>query len=175
MFCTYCSSHDKISYNFSLCILILMQSPNTQLQNATRFPLIFIKRHFASVVMLCGFMSFLFLKTHLNLIETTYWVVSFSLPSALCRAVSREAARKRRRVESDVFGDLSRLLPLQPSVRAHLDKPSVIRLTLSYIRTHTLFKGTNRHHAHIACTQASVLTPSPVKRRVSKSYKTGHD
>ncbi|XP_070708016.1 endothelial PAS domain-containing protein 1 [Pempheris klunzingeri] len=57
------------------------------------------------------------------------------------RAISREAARRRRRVESDVFGDLSRLLPLQPSVRAHLDKPSVIRLTLSYIRMHTLLLG----------------------------------
>nr|XP_046232934.1 endothelial PAS domain-containing protein 1 [Scatophagus argus] len=57
------------------------------------------------------------------------------------RAISREAARRRRRVESDVFADLSRLLPLQPSVRAHLDKPSVIRLTLSYMRTHTLLKG----------------------------------
>ncbi|XP_008297683.1 endothelial PAS domain-containing protein 1-like [Stegastes partitus] len=56
------------------------------------------------------------------------------------RATSREAARKRRRVESDVFGDLSRLLPLQPSIRTHLDKPSVIRLTLSYIRMHTLLK-----------------------------------
>ncbi|KAM9425822.1 endothelial PAS domain-containing protein 1 [Pholidichthys leucotaenia] len=50
----------------------------------------------------------------------------------------REAARRRRRVESDVFGDLSRLLPLQPSIRANLDKPSVIRLTLSYIRMQTL-------------------------------------
>ncbi|XP_010733559.2 endothelial PAS domain-containing protein 1 [Larimichthys crocea] len=57
------------------------------------------------------------------------------------RAISREAARRRRRVESDVFGDLARLLPLQPSVRAHLDKPSVIRLTLSYIRTQTLLRG----------------------------------
>ncbi|KAM3591464.1 uncharacterized protein V6R79_002317 [Siganus canaliculatus] len=57
------------------------------------------------------------------------------------RAISREAARRRRRVESDMFGDLSRLLPLQPSVQAHLDKPSVIRLTLSYMRTHTLLKG----------------------------------
>uniref|UniRef100_A0A673AWM3 Endothelial PAS domain protein 1b n=1 Tax=Sphaeramia orbicularis TaxID=375764 RepID=A0A673AWM3_9TELE len=55
---------------------------------------------------------------------------------------NREAARKRRRVESDVFGDLSRLLPLQPSARAHLDKPSVIRLTLSYIRLNALLKGT---------------------------------
>uniref|UniRef100_A0A3P9B1Q6 Endothelial PAS domain-containing protein 1-like n=1 Tax=Maylandia zebra TaxID=106582 RepID=A0A3P9B1Q6_9CICH len=59
----------------------------------------------------------------------------------LVQAISREAARRRRRVESDVFGDLSRLLPLQPSVRAHLDKPSVIRLTLSYIRMHTVLKG----------------------------------
>ncbi|XP_075999709.1 endothelial PAS domain-containing protein 1 [Genypterus blacodes] len=57
------------------------------------------------------------------------------------RAVSREAARRRRRVESEVFGDLSRLLPLHPSVQTHLDKPSVIRLTLSYIRIHTLLKG----------------------------------
>ncbi|XP_039990788.1 endothelial PAS domain-containing protein 1 isoform X2 [Xiphias gladius] len=57
------------------------------------------------------------------------------------RAISREAARRRRRVESDVFGDLSRLLPLQPAIRSNLDKPSVIRLTLSYIRMQTLLKG----------------------------------
>ncbi|KAM9715919.1 endothelial PAS domain-containing protein 1 isoform 2-T2 [Menidia menidia] len=67
------------------------------------------------------------------------------------RAISREAARRRRRVESDVFRDLSRLLPLQPSVRAHLDKPSIIRLSLSYIRMHTLLKetvGTNAEAKH---------------------------
>uniref|UniRef100_A0A3Q3WYY4 Endothelial PAS domain protein 1b n=1 Tax=Mola mola TaxID=94237 RepID=A0A3Q3WYY4_MOLML len=60
------------------------------------------------------------------------------------KAISREAARKRRRVESDMFGDLSRLLPLPPSVRVHLDKPSIIRLTLSYIRAHArvLDRGT---------------------------------
>ncbi|KAI9546879.1 hypothetical protein NQZ68_022825 [Dissostichus eleginoides] len=57
------------------------------------------------------------------------------------REISREAARRRRRVESEVFEDLSRLLPLQQSVRDHLDKPSVIRLTLSYIRMHTLLTG----------------------------------
>ncbi|XP_021167115.1 endothelial PAS domain-containing protein 1 isoform X2 [Fundulus heteroclitus] len=58
------------------------------------------------------------------------------------RAISREAARRRRRVESDVFGDLSRLLPLQASVRAHLDKPSIIRLTLSFIRMQALLRET---------------------------------
>ncbi|XP_034715362.1 endothelial PAS domain-containing protein 1 [Etheostoma cragini] len=57
------------------------------------------------------------------------------------RVISRDAARRRRRVESEVFADLSRLLPLQQSVQDHLDKPSVIRLTLSYIRMHTLLKG----------------------------------
>ncbi|XP_058476746.1 endothelial PAS domain-containing protein 1 [Solea solea] len=67
------------------------------------------------------------------------------------RAISREAAKKRRQVESDVFGDLSRLLPVQPSVQANLDKPSIIRLTISYIRMHTLFKvntGTNAETSH---------------------------
>ncbi|KAM7381411.1 hypothetical protein PAMA_012304 [Pampus argenteus] len=57
------------------------------------------------------------------------------------RAISREAARRRRRVETDVFGHLSSLLPFQPSIRTHLDKPSVIRLTLSYMRMHTVLKG----------------------------------
>uniref|UniRef100_A0A3Q3IQ40 PAS domain-containing protein n=1 Tax=Monopterus albus TaxID=43700 RepID=A0A3Q3IQ40_MONAL len=44
--------------------------------------------------------------------------------------ISREAARRRRRIESDVFRDLSRLLPLQLSAQTHLDKPSIIRLSL---------------------------------------------
>lgn len=66
------------------------------------------------------------------------------MESSLRREVSREAARKRRRVESHVFADLCRLLPLQPSVRQTLDKPSVIRLTLSYMRAHALFKGSAR-------------------------------
>ncbi|XP_044033866.1 endothelial PAS domain-containing protein 1 isoform X2 [Siniperca chuatsi] len=68
------------------------------------------------------------------------------------RAISREAARRRRRVESDIFGDLSRLLPLQPSVRTHLDKPSIIRLALSYIRMHTVLKGNTRTKAEASHT-----------------------
>ncbi|XP_051928299.1 endothelial PAS domain-containing protein 1-like isoform X2 [Hippocampus zosterae] len=56
------------------------------------------------------------------------------------RAISREAARKRRRVESEVFADLCRLLPLRASVRGHLDKPSVIRLALCYIRLKALLQ-----------------------------------
>lgn len=43
-----------------------------------------------------------------------------------------------------MFADLCRLLPLPPSVTRTLDKPSVIRLTLSYMRTGALFKGSAR-------------------------------
>ncbi|XP_057681585.1 endothelial PAS domain-containing protein 1-like [Corythoichthys intestinalis] len=57
------------------------------------------------------------------------------------RALYREAARKRRRVESDTFADLSSLLPLRASVRAHLDKPSVIRLAICYMRLQALLRG----------------------------------
>ncbi|XP_042364044.1 endothelial PAS domain-containing protein 1 [Plectropomus leopardus] len=79
------------------------------------------------------------------------------------RAISREAARRRRRVESEVFGDLSGLLPLQPSVRAHLDRPSVIRLTLSYIRVHALLRGT-KAEASRAVTNAQVTDDGEERR-----------
>ncbi|CAL8282749.1 unnamed protein product [Merluccius merluccius] len=54
------------------------------------------------------------------------------------RAISRDAARSRRKKEADVFTDLSLLLPLAPDLLAHLDKPSVLRLTISYMRTRGL-------------------------------------
>lgn len=75
------------------------------------------------------------------------WAETNPRPPDLRRATSREAARKRRRVESDIFGDMSRLLPLQPSISQRLDKPSIIRLTLSYIRAHALLKGSVHAHA----------------------------
>ncbi|XP_028989744.1 endothelial PAS domain-containing protein 1 [Betta splendens] len=65
------------------------------------------------------------------------------------RAISREAARRRRRVESDVFADLCRLLPLQASVRAHLDKPSIIRLSLSHMRLQALLRGAAGRNAEV--------------------------
>lgn len=97
---------------------------------------------------------------------------------AFCRVISREAARRRRRVESDVFGDLSRLLPLQPSIRAHLDKPSVIRLTLSYIRMQALLKGEqscsffhlNQHHSIFSITFNCMKTFSQQKLKCNKKF-----
>ncbi|XP_072533378.1 hypoxia inducible factor 1 subunit alpha a [Salminus brasiliensis] len=51
---------------------------------------------------------------------------------------SRDAARCRRGKEAEVFYELSRELPLPHSLTSNLDKASVIRLTLSYLRLRSL-------------------------------------
>uniref|UniRef100_A0A8C5AVN3 Hypoxia-inducible factor 1-alpha n=2 Tax=Gadus morhua TaxID=8049 RepID=A0A8C5AVN3_GADMO len=47
---------------------------------------------------------------------------------------SRDAARCRRGKESEVFYELAQELPMPHSVRANLDKASIMRLTISYLR-----------------------------------------
>uniref|UniRef100_A0A671LS05 Hypoxia-inducible factor 1-alpha n=1 Tax=Sinocyclocheilus anshuiensis TaxID=1608454 RepID=A0A671LS05_9TELE len=51
---------------------------------------------------------------------------------------SRDAARCRRGKESEVFYELARELPLPHSVTSNLDKASVMRLALSYLRLRKL-------------------------------------
>ncbi|ETE64108.1 Hypoxia-inducible factor 1-alpha [Ophiophagus hannah] len=51
---------------------------------------------------------------------------------------SRDAARCRRSKESEVFYELAHQLPLPHHVSAHLDKASVMRLTISYLRMRKL-------------------------------------
>ncbi|XP_029454014.1 hypoxia-inducible factor 1-alpha [Rhinatrema bivittatum] len=46
---------------------------------------------------------------------------------------SRDAARCRRGKESEVFYELSHQLPLPHNVTSHLDKASIMRLTISYL------------------------------------------
>lgn len=51
---------------------------------------------------------------------------------------SRDAARCRRGKESEVFYEMAKELPLPHSVTSNLDKASVMRLTLSYLRLRKL-------------------------------------
>uniref|UniRef100_A0A8C7XKJ2 Hypoxia-inducible factor 1-alpha n=1 Tax=Oryzias sinensis TaxID=183150 RepID=A0A8C7XKJ2_9TELE len=51
---------------------------------------------------------------------------------------SRDAARCRRGKESEVFYELAKLLPLPHNVSSSLDKASVMRLTISYLRMRKL-------------------------------------
>ncbi|XP_043553169.1 hypoxia inducible factor 1 subunit alpha a isoform X4 [Chiloscyllium plagiosum] len=54
---------------------------------------------------------------------------------------SRDAARFRRGKESEVFYELARELPLPHSVTSHLDKASIMRLTISYLRMRKLLNA----------------------------------
>ncbi|XP_068590533.1 endothelial PAS domain-containing protein 1b [Cebidichthys violaceus] len=48
---------------------------------------------------------------------------------------SRDAARSRRSKETEVFYELAHQLPLPHSVSSHLDKASIMRLAISFLRT----------------------------------------
>ncbi|KAM5236404.1 hypoxia-inducible factor 3-alpha [Ctenodactylus gundi] len=52
---------------------------------------------------------------------------------------SRDAARSRRSQETEVLYQLAHTLPFARGVSAHLDKASIMRLTISYLRMHRLF------------------------------------
>lgn len=54
------------------------------------------------------------------------------------KARSRVAAQSRREKESQLFRELAALLPLTPYEADHLDKASVIRVTISYLHLRAL-------------------------------------
>lgn len=54
---------------------------------------------------------------------------------------SRDAARCRRGKESEVFFELAQQLPLPHNVTSHLDKASIMRLTISYLRMRKLLSS----------------------------------
>ena len=47
---------------------------------------------------------------------------------------SRDAARSRRGKENYEFYELAKMLPLPPAITSQLDKASIIRLTISFLR-----------------------------------------
>ncbi|KAG2467324.1 KPCE kinase, partial [Polypterus senegalus] len=55
---------------------------------------------------------------------------------------SRDAARCRRSKETEVFYELAHQLPLPHSISSHLDKASIMRLTISFLRTRKLLSST---------------------------------
>ncbi|CAH1263779.1 HIF1A [Branchiostoma lanceolatum] len=52
---------------------------------------------------------------------------------------SRDAARVRRTKETEIFYDLAHQLPLAHSKSAQLDKASIMRLAISYLKTRMIF------------------------------------
>lgn len=67
--------------------------------------------------------------------------VSRRVSSERRKEKSRDAARCRRGKESEVFYQLAQELPLPHSVSSSLDKASIMRLTISYLRMRKLLKN----------------------------------
>ncbi|XP_016892915.1 endothelial PAS domain-containing protein 1b isoform X2 [Cynoglossus semilaevis] len=60
---------------------------------------------------------------------------------------SRDAARCRRSKETEVFYELAHQLPLPHSISSHLDKASIMRLTISFLRTRKLLAASCRNRS----------------------------
>ncbi|KAI5090553.1 hypoxia-inducible factor 1-alpha, partial [Silurus meridionalis] len=65
----------------------------------------------------------------------------FRVSSERRKEKSRDAARCRRGKESEVFYELAHQLPLPHNVTSHLDKASIMRLTISYLRMRKLLNS----------------------------------
>lgn len=65
-------------------------------------------------------------------------LIIFRISSERRKEKSRDAARCRRSKESEVFYELSHQLPLPHNVSSHLDKASIMRLAISYLRIRRL-------------------------------------
>jgi len=51
---------------------------------------------------------------------------------------SRDAARCRRSRETEIFTDLAKALPMPQSTISQLDKASIMRLAISYLKVRSL-------------------------------------
>lgn len=67
--------------------------------------------------------------------------VSSRVSSERRKEKSRDAARCRRGKESEVFYQLAQELPLPHNVSSSLDKASIMRLTISYLRMRKLLNS----------------------------------
>lgn len=71
---------------------------------------------------------------------------------------SRDAARCRRSKETEVFYELANQLPLPDSVSSHLDKASIMRLAISFLRTRKVIGSGQRYTMHTYCTGRHTYT-----------------
>lgn len=53
---------------------------------------------------------------------------------------SRDAARCRRSRETEIFQDLASLLPMRPEEVEHLDKASVMRLSIAFLKARNMLE-----------------------------------
>lgn len=70
----------------------------------------------------------------MSLLLFIFCVFVFSSILELRKEKSRDAARSRRGKENYEFYELAKLLPLPAAITSQLDKASIIRLSISYLK-----------------------------------------
>lgn len=71
--------------------------------------------------------------TYIYIISNVDFIFLFSILE-LRKEKSRDAARSRRGKENFEFYELAKMLPLPAAITSQLDKASIIRLTISYLK-----------------------------------------
>jgi len=96
------------------------------------FPLIDIMcEYYILLIRLIGYLWFLILICFLFIIII---IIIFFRILELRKEKSRDAARSRRGKENYEFYELAKMLPLPAAITSQLDKASIIRLTISYLK-----------------------------------------
>lgn len=65
---------------------------------------------------------------------------------------SKNAARSRREKENYEFEQLGKLLPLSSAISSQLDKASIIRQTISYLKLHKMYPSGEYLMSPLCCT-----------------------
>uniref|UniRef100_A0A8C1TWA9 Hypoxia-inducible factor 1-alpha n=1 Tax=Cyprinus carpio TaxID=7962 RepID=A0A8C1TWA9_CYPCA len=98
------------------------------------------KLHSTSQYRFTHYNTLLFVYSQPLIMDYICACVLYRVSSERRKEKSRDAARCRRGKEAEVFYELARELPLPHSVTSNLDKASVMRLALSYLRLRKLLK-----------------------------------
>ena len=89
----------------------------------------------------------------------------FSRILELRKEKSRDAARSRRGKENFEFYELAKMLPLPSAITSQLDKASIIRLTIAYLRLRDFAAGG----------EPAWIKPENKNKSESKLSSTMHD
>lgn len=124
--CNYCHSGSVLNFLLSICPFILSNICLSFLSHP-----FFINLPFFSPTHFCVALYFMCVCIYIYYI---YLLCLYYSILELRKEKSRDAARSRRGKENYEFYELAKLLPLPAAITSQLDKASIIRLSISYLK-----------------------------------------
>lgn len=69
---------------------------------------------------------------------------------------SKEAARCRREKECEIFADLTDALPVAEITKSTMDKTSIIRLAISFMKLRNIYQSEYKAYDYLLCVLSAV-------------------